>query len=168
MTSDFERCPACLTPLTTEIVDGLWRPLCPSCKNLINLSPKLVAATLVGTADSVLLVKRSYGAEKGRWAPPGGYVEQGEVVEEAARREVHEETGIEVAVKDLVGLYSQRGQTIVLAVFNAEWVDGQLHDLSPEVEKVGFFAVDNLPPLAFPRDLGIIETWARRHQRPQL
>jgi len=94
MTSDFERCPVCRTPLTTEIVGGLWRPFCPSCKNLINLSPKLVAATLVGKANSVLLVKRSYGEEKGLWAPPGGYVEQGEVVEAAARREVLEETGI--------------------------------------------------------------------------
>ena len=168
MTSDFERCPVCRTPLTTEIVDGLLRPLCPSCKNIVNLSPKLVAATLVGNANSVLLVKRSYGAEKGLWAPPGGYVEQGEVVEEAARREVHEETGIEVIIKDLVGLYSQQGHTIVLAVFNAEWVDGQLHDLSPEVEKVGFFAVNNLPPLAFPRDLKVIDTWVRKHQHPKV
>ena len=132
---------------------------------MISLSPKLVAATLVGIADSVLLVKRSYGLEKGLWAPPGGYVEQGEVVEEAARREVHEETGIEVVIKDLVGLYSQEGHAIVLAVFNGEWVDGHLHDLSPEVENVGFFAVNNLPPLAFPRDLRIIDTWVRRNQR---
>ncbi len=166
MTSDFERCPVCRTPLITEIVDGLHRPFCPSCKNMINLSPKLVATTLVSNADSVLLVKRSYGAEKGLWAPPGGYVEQGEVVEEAARREVYEETGIEVAIKDLVGLYSEKGRSIVLAVFNAEWVGGKLHNRSPEVQEVSFFAVNHLPPLAFPRDQTIIDTWVQGPPRP--
>ncbi len=161
MTSDFEHCPVCRTPLTTEIGDGLQRPFCSLCKNMINLSPKLVATTLVGNADSVLLVKRSYGAEKGLWAPPGGYVEQGEVVEEAARREVYEETGIEVTIKNLVGLYSEKGQAIVLAVFSAEWVGGKPHNQSPEVQEVRFFAVNNLPPLAFPRDRRIIDTWVQ-------
>ena len=128
---------------------------------MINLSPKLVATTLVGNADSVLLIKRSYGAEKGLWAPPGGYVEQGEVVEEAARREVYEETGIEVTIKNLVGLYSEKGRAIVLAVFSAEWIGGKLHNQSPEVQEVGFFTVNNLPPLAFPRDRRIIDAWVQ-------
>ena len=161
MTSDFERCPACRTPLTTESVDGLWRPLCPTCRNIVKLSPKLVAATLVGNLDGLLLVQRSYGAEKGLWAPPAGYVEQGEVVEEAARREAYEETGLEVVINGLVGLYSEPGRPIVLAAFSAEAVGGALHHRSPEVQEVGFFPVDALPPLAFPRDRGIIETWVQ-------
>ena len=125
----------------------------------MNLSPKLVAAAFVGDADGLLLVKRSYGTEKGLWAPPGGYVEQGEIVEEAARREAYEETGIEVTIKDLVGLYSTEGRPIVLAAFSAEVVGGELHDRSPEVQEVGFFPVSDLPPLAFPQDRGIIEAW---------
>ncbi len=166
MTSDFERCPTCRTPLTTETVDGLWRPFCPTCRNIVNLSPKLVAAALVGDADGLLLVKRSYGAEKGLWAPPGGYVEQGEVVEEAARREAYEETGIEVAIKDLVGLYSTEGRPIVLAAFSADVVGGELHDRSPEVQEVGFFPVNNLPPLAFAKDRSIIDTWVKQLDTP--
>ena len=161
MTSDFERCPACRTPLTTESVDGLWRPFCPTCKNIVSLSPKLVAATLVGDADGLLLIQRNYGAEKGLWAPPGGYVEQGEMVEEAARREAYEETGIEVTINGLVGLYSESGRPIVLAAFSAERVGGELHDKSPEVQGVRFFPVNDLPPLAFPRDRSIIDTWVQ-------
>jgi 8-oxo-dGTP diphosphatase len=161
VTSDFERCPICRTPLTTENVDGLWRPFCPTCKNIVRLSPKLVAATLVGNAEGLLLIQRSYGAEKGLWAPPGGYVEQGEVVEEAACREAYEETGLKVTINGLVGLYSEPGRPIVLAAFSAEAVGGALHDLSPEVQNVGFFPVDDLPPLAFPKDRGIIETWVQ-------
>lgn len=161
MTSDFERCPTCRTPLTTESVDGLWRPFCPACKNIVSLSPKLVAATLVGNAEGLLLIQRSYGAEKGLWAPPGGYVEQGEVVEEAACREAYEETGLEVTINGLVGLYSEPGRAIVLAAFSAQAVGGTLHNRCPEVQEVGFFPVDALPPLAFPRDRIIIETWVQ-------
>jgi hypothetical protein len=66
-----------------------------------------------------------------------------------------------VTINGLVGLYSEPGRPIVLAAFGAEAVGGALHDLSPEVQKVGFFPVDDLPPLAFPKDRGIIETWVQ-------
>jgi len=50
----------------------------------------------------VLLIKRKFEPNKGKWAPPGGLLEVGEDPEEAARREVREELGLEVQVEGLL------------------------------------------------------------------
>ena len=96
MFTNFESCPTCRSAVTVRTVDGQWRPYCPQCQVILQLGPKLVATVLVGDSSKLLMVQRSYGEEKGRWALPGGYVEQGEVVEEAAAREALEETGLKV------------------------------------------------------------------------
>lgn len=50
----------------------------------------------------VLIIKRAFEPSKGRWSIPGGVVELGEKVRDAAKREVHEELGLEVEIKDVV------------------------------------------------------------------
>ena len=50
----------------------------------------------------VLLIRRRFDPNKGRWAPPGGLLEVGEDPQEAARREVREELGLEVEVEGLL------------------------------------------------------------------
>lgn len=85
------------------------------------------------TGEKMLLVRR---VDNGRWAVPGGYMDPGESVAEAAAREVWEETGLEVAVTRLVGVYStphvlleyddgNRWQLVVLH-FVAEVMNGDL------------------------------------------
>lgn len=64
-----------------------------------------------------MLIKRKNDPFKGFWALPGGFVEYGEPVEQAAVREAREETGIDVDIKNLVGVYSHpdrdpRGHTV--------------------------------------------------------
>ena len=160
MFTDFESCPQCRGPVTVRTVDGQWRPYCSRCRLIIQLGPKLVATVLVGDGSRLLMVQRGYGVEKGLWALPGGYVEQGEVVEEAAVREALEETGLEVAVTGLVGLFSEQGRAIVVAAYGATAVGGALTTESWEIDGAGYFSVDNLPPLAFPQDHRIIQRWA--------
>ncbi|MGB9978698.1 NUDIX domain-containing protein [Methanobacterium sp.] len=68
---------------------------------------------------SVVLIKRKYDPYKGSWALPGGFVEWGETVESAVVREVKEETGLEVDIIKLVGVYSDpkrdpRGHTVTV------------------------------------------------------
>lgn len=83
--------------------------------------PKLtVDAVVFDKAGRLLLIKRKSPPFKGRFALPGGFVEVGETVEEAAARELREETGIIAKVQRLVGIYSQpkrdpRGHVIAIA-----------------------------------------------------
>jgi 8-oxo-dGTP diphosphatase len=73
--------------------------------------PKLtVDAVVFDRAGRLLLIKRKSPPFKGCYALPGGFVETGETVEEAARRELKEETGITVESQRLVGVYSKPGR----------------------------------------------------------
>ena len=94
----------------------------------------------------------------GRWAFPSGYVDRGEALEEAAAREVREETGLEVRVTRLVGVYSRPGDAVILAVYAAERVGGSLL-AGADAEEVGLFSADELPPLPFPYDYDILRDW---------
>ncbi|WP_316571559.1 NUDIX hydrolase [Neobacillus sp. YIM B06451] len=62
------------------------------------------AGLVVSDQGKWLVVKKSYGGLKGKWSLPAGFVDQGETADEAAVREVMEETGIECTVKGLIGL----------------------------------------------------------------
>lgn len=70
--------------------------------------------------NEFILIKRKNDPFRNHWAIPGGFVDYGETVENAAIREAKEETGIDVKLKKLIGVYSgperdPRGHTITMA-----------------------------------------------------
>ncbi len=71
----------------------------------MNLSrrPEICVGAIARRDDSLLLIERGRGAAVGEWSVPGGRVEFGESLAEAARRETAEETGLEVVVGDVIG-----------------------------------------------------------------
>ena len=141
-------------------VNGAQRPRCPECGRVIYYDPKLAATVVVERDDRVLMVRRAIQPGIGLWSLPGGYVDRGEVVEVAAAREVLEETGLHVTITGLLGLFSEEGHPVVLAAFNAQETGGEAKP-GPEVSELGFFLLDALPPLAFPRDPIILEAWKK-------
>ena len=151
-------CPACASPLEVQERDGKQRPVCRSCGRVVYFDPKVVATSILERGGKILMVRRANQPGYGLWSMPGGYVDRGEVVEEAAVREVREETGLDVEVRSLVGLFSEPGQTVMVAVYLVGESGGRL-TAGAEVLDVGFFPPGDLPPLAFPRDGNILQQW---------
>lgn len=139
------------------MVDNRLRPVCQSCGAVTYLDPKLAVAVVLQRDGRVLLGRRGEGTRAaGKWSFPAGFVERGEVVEDAAIREVREETGFTIRLGGLVGLISTPGETVVLAVFTGSILSGDERP-DDDLTELGWFAPDDLPDLAFSHDAEIIE-----------
>ena len=158
MTQDINFCQRCGHALGRKEIESRERPYCPDCGYVVFLDPKVAAVVLVHRDGELVLVRRGIEPAMGRWSFPSGYVDRGEVVEDAARREVKEETGLDVRLDGFVGLYSRSDSPVVLAVFSAAIVGGQLQ-VGHDAVEVGTFALEELPPLPFPHDYEILADW---------
>ncbi len=153
-------CQACGAPLEQRVVDGKWLPVCTACGSVFWRDPKVAVAALIpwGEDGSVLLGRRAIDPGKGRWSFPSGYVDRGEDVQQAARREVLEETGLDIDVGSLVGVYSAAGKPVILIVYAATHARGAASP-GPEVSELAGFTLDRLPDMAFEHDEQIIGDW---------
>ncbi len=134
------RCGGRLVPFEDEPVHGR----CPACGAMEFRNSIPVAGVLIVRDGRVLLTRRSIMPRVGLWAFPGGFVERGETVEQAALRETREEVGLEARLTGIVGMpYSiaEAGQVVV--AFQGE-ADGEAEARS-EVSEVGWFAPREIP-----------------------
>lgn len=114
--------------------------------------PRLTVDGAIVQESKILLIKRNINPFKNRWALPGGHVEYGEKVEDAAVREVLEETGLKVEIEKLFGVYSEpgrdpRGHTVTI-VYLMNVVGGKLKS-GDDASDARFFELEKLPQLAF-------------------
>ena len=117
--------------------------------------PRVAADAILMMGGKLVLVKRGHEPFEGCYALPGGFVECGETTEEAAKREVLEETGVRTAIKSLFGVYSTpdrdpRGHTVSV-VYELRRVGGRLKSGS-DAAAVRLFPLSKIPPLAFDHD----------------
>ena len=84
-----------------------------------------------------------------------------EKLERALEREVFEECGLVVKVEWLVGVYSEEGQTVVLVVYHADVISGELI-AGDETSEARVFALHEMPELAFEHDDRIVRDWCAR------
>ena len=118
----------------------------------------------------ILLIERGREPYANHWAFPGGFVEEGESCEEAALRELHEETGLQIFDIEQVYTASTPGRDprgwIVTVAFTA-WLDKDKIQArsGDDAKNVGWFSIKNLPPLAFDHEqiLHIALTKLRLH-----
>src|SRR5438128_150057 len=95
------------------------RLVCSRCSHIHYLNPSLVAATVPEQNGKVLLIRRAIEPRYGFWTYPAGFVEYGESAEDGAIRETLEETGFDVALGNLLGVYSRPNIGIVVLVYRA-------------------------------------------------
>ncbi|MCD6512165.1 MAG: NUDIX hydrolase [Thermoplasmata archaeon] len=113
--------------------------------------PSITVDGVIFRNGKILLIKRKNEPFKGKWALPGGFVEYGERCEDAAIREVREETGLNARIKKLVGVYSDperdpRGHTISVVYI----MEGEGNEMAgDDASDAKFFDISSLPELAF-------------------
>ena len=125
--------------------------------NWLHASPLVGAEAVILQDGKILLIRRS---DSGLWAVPGGLVEVGETLAEAAERELREETSVEGKVTQLLGIFDSRlwhsktKAQLYHVIFLAESANPTPRP-SREATEIAFFEETNLPILASGHDLRV-------------
>jgi ADP-ribose pyrophosphatase YjhB (NUDIX family) len=134
-------CPRCGQAAEVEFPR---RISCPHCGYAAYYNPKPVAAAIpVDDEGRVILLRRGFDPGRGLWTFPGGFVDLGESVQEAARRETDEELGIAIDLGPLVGVYSRADDRVVLIVYRALAIGRPR--TTPEAVEVRAFPPSEIP-----------------------
>lgn len=121
----------------------------------------------------ILMVQESKDFINGKWDFPGGGLENGESVIEAAKREFREETGRSVEVGDLVGIYNgasnSTGTETIVFVFEGEIGDKIDRELEDDVMDTGFFQPEEVRQLELrePNRRKILENYLQGERYPK-
>jgi ADP-ribose pyrophosphatase YjhB (NUDIX family) len=163
--ASYRFCPPCggaLAPRTVKPGEP-DRLVCQSCGFVFYLNPKVAACAITTVGDRIVLLRRGIEPQYGKWVFPGGFVDRGETVADAAVRETREEVQLAVEIDDLVGVYSYSGNDIVVVVYAARLVDGT-PAIGDECLEVKTFAPEEIPwdDLAFPSTREALTAYVRR------
>jgi ADP-ribose pyrophosphatase YjhB (NUDIX family) len=138
---DVHFCPRCGRPPRIDYPRSIT---CPHCGYGAFYNPKPVAAVIPVDEDGdIILMRRGFEPRRGHWSLPGGFVDLGETVEQAAVREVAEELHLRVEITRLVGVYSRADErTLVVVYAAAAW---GTPSLTEEALEVRAFAPTDIP-----------------------
>lgn len=98
-------CPKCKSDLHEEEIDKEQRKVCPTCGFVFWNNPKPVVSMLIHRDGKILMLQRAQDPFKGYWVLPGGFIGYSETAQKAVIREVYEETGLDVVLEGIIGVY---------------------------------------------------------------
>jgi 8-oxo-dGTP diphosphatase len=138
---DVRYCPRCAAEAEVAYPRSIS---CPTCGYGAYYNPKPVACAIPVTDDEkLILMRRGFEPRRGHWSMPGGFVDLGESVEDAAKREVQEEIALDIEIRHLVGVYSRAEDRTVVVVYAAAALGTPA--LSEEALEVRAFAPTEIP-----------------------
>lgn len=132
------------TSLKVPSGDDLPRFVCEACAHIHYQNPKIVVGTISEWENRILLCRRAIEPGYGLWTLPGGFMEQGETVEQGAMRETMEECGAEIDITSLHSVYSLPRISQVYMMFRANIRDSTFTAGSESLE-VTLFQHDDIP-----------------------
>ena len=145
-------CHFCGNRLIKKEWEGSLRLFCEHCNDAIYENP--IPATCIVVVDDrerVLLVKRNVPPKEGFWCLPGGFIELGETLEQAALRELEEETGLNGKIEMLLGATanpSDQYDTVLMVGYLVKNFTGDLK-AGDDASDVAYFHLNELPEVAF-------------------
>jgi ADP-ribose pyrophosphatase YjhB (NUDIX family) len=154
-------CIHCGTSVAKRDEDGVLRDYCVDCDVFFYDNPLPVVSTILQEDRRILLVKRKFRPYKGMWCLPSGFAEIDESIEDAAMRELEEETGVKGKIISLVDVDSCSNYfygDLLFLTFEAVQVDGGLAPGSDTVA-VKYYPIDRIPRLAFPSNTKAVRTF---------
>jgi NAD+ diphosphatase len=158
---DHQFCGRCGT--ATERVQGERARRCPACRLLAfpRLSPAIIVLI---ERDERVLMARGRGMPRDRFGIVAGFVEPGESLEEAVRREVWEEVGLEIAEVRYFGSQAWPFPHAVMIGFTAQHAAGEIELRDGELTVADWFALDALPTVPSKMSIArrLLDAWASR------
>ena len=143
---EFRYCPRCGGGLDKRLVKASEpkRLVCQTCSFIFYQDPKVVAGTIFMLDGGIVLLKRGVEPSLGKWVFPGGYVDRGEAVHDAAIRETKEECSLDVKLGPLLNVYSYPRSANVIVVYTAEVIGGMLAAADESVD-ARVFSANEIP-----------------------
>ena len=137
---EFRFCPRCGGALAKRAIKTHepQRLVCQVCSFIFYQDPKVVAGVVFTLEGGIVLLKRGVEPAIGKWVFPGGYVDRGEAVHDAAIRETKEESNLDVKLGPLLNVYSYPRSPNVIVVYNAEVIGGTLAATDESVDARAF------------------------------
>jgi 8-oxo-dGTP diphosphatase len=142
----WRHCPRC----ASEVAQLQGRVECAAC-GLVHYahSAPAVAAFVRDDTGRLLLARRAHEPDAGLWDTPGGFLEEGEDPLDGLRRELLEETGLEIEPGDYLGAYvdsyGESGTAVLNLVFEASVLAGEMAP-ADDVAELRWFDLESLPP----------------------
>jgi len=158
-----KHCLYCGGEITKKSEDGVLRDFCPCCNSYFYENPLPVVSTIIESSRQILLVKRGRAPSKGLWCLPSGFAEAGESIEEAALRELKEETGIKGKIVKLLDVDSYKSRfygDLLFLTFVVEQSGGKLC-AGDDCVQARFWPANKLPPLAFHSNKRALDTYIK-------